>query len=95
MVANINFKRDSTGAFYHSCGTLLEGQISFFSSVGPPAAAREAFKALASTVLEVENSTSEFLLQIKILLYKLMLHRTDWPRRIHKGNNETNNQYPL
>ena len=70
MVANINFKRDSTGAFYHSCGALLEGQISFFSSVGPPAAAREAFKALASTVLEVENSRSEFWLQIKILLYK-------------------------
>ena len=70
MVANINLKRDSTGAFYHSCGTLLEGQISFFSSVGPPAAAREAFKALASTVLEVENSRSEFWLQIKILLYK-------------------------
>ena len=70
MVANINIKRNSTGAFYHSCGALLEGQISFFSSVGPPAAAREAFKALASTVLEVENSRSEFWLQIKILLYK-------------------------
>ena len=54
MVANINIKRDSTGAFYHSCGTLLEGQIPFFSTVGPPAAAREAFKVLASTVLEVE-----------------------------------------
>ena len=70
MVANIFIKRDSTGAFYHSCGALLEGQISFFSSVGPPAAAREAFKALASTVLEVENLRSEFWLQIKILLFK-------------------------
>ena len=48
----------------------MEGQIPFLSSVGPPAAAREAFKALASTVLEVENSRSEFWLQIKILLYK-------------------------
>ena len=47
MVANgIFIKRDSTRAFYHSCGALLEGQISFFSSIGPPAAAREAFKKL-------------------------------------------------
>ena len=35
MVANIFIKRDPTGAFYHSCGTLLEGQIPFFSCSVP------------------------------------------------------------
>ena len=38
--------------------------------IGPPEAALRPLKLSASTVLEVENSRSEFWLEIKILLYK-------------------------
>ena len=38
--------------------------------IGPPEAALRLLKLSASTVLEVENSRSEFWLEIKILLYK-------------------------
>ena len=50
-----------------------------FGKIGPPEAALRPLKLSASTVLEVENSRSEFWLEIKILLYKSTPRNTKKP----------------